>query len=202
MRGVSLALAICMVGTSAARADQPEPPVPFPPAPAEPAPPPPADGWSVAPKPAPRLTVDERELLARGEISSGQHVGGGLVGTFVGFGIGHAVQGRYIDRGWIFTLGELASMGALVAGVSSCLQDSISSRGSRSCDDTFIIGGLVGLLGFRIWEIVDVWGGPAWHNERVRELRERAPKGPSWDRASFYGAPAAGGGRAGLVLRF
>lgn len=30
-----------------------------------------------------------------------------FTGTFVGFGTGHAIQGRWLSHGWIFTLGDL-----------------------------------------------------------------------------------------------
>src|SRR5215211_7901978 len=53
-----------------------------------------------------QLTDDEQELLDKGYITPGKYVGGGITATALGWGIGHAIQGRWLDRGWIFTLGE------------------------------------------------------------------------------------------------
>jgi hypothetical protein len=32
---------------------------------------------------------------------------GGLVGTGIGLGSGHLIQGRFLDKGYIFTIGEV-----------------------------------------------------------------------------------------------
>ena len=37
-------------------------------------------------------------------ISTGRYIGGGLASMIFGFGTGHAIQGRYSERGWIFTV--------------------------------------------------------------------------------------------------
>lgn len=108
------------------------------------------------------LTEDEQEALNKGDISTGQYVVGGLVATFLfPFGVGQAVQGRYSDTGWIFTVGELASITTLVVGVasSSCrttIASSTSLVGTTSCDTSPLLWvGLGGLVGFRIWEVID-----------------------------------------------
>ena len=51
------------------------------------------------PPPALELEPEERELLLRGEIGPGAHIGGVALAWFVGLGTGQAVQGRYLDRG-------------------------------------------------------------------------------------------------------
>src|SRR5678815_1471590 len=60
-----------------------------------------------------QLTVDEQWLLQRGFISDGETYGGGALALFFGYGIGQAVQGRWSQKGYIFTFGDLAS-GALM----------------------------------------------------------------------------------------
>ena len=46
------------------------------------------------------------------EISKNRYITGGVLGTALGFGIGHAVQGRWLsDKGWIFTSAELVTLG-------------------------------------------------------------------------------------------
>jgi hypothetical protein len=150
----------------------------------------------------PQLTPEEADLLARGEISTEETVAGGLVGTFFGLGLGHAVQGRYLDKGWIFTVGELGSLTVMVIGVSQCIDN------DDGCDDgggLLILGGFVAALGFRVWELIDVWAAPSSHNARVRALRLRLgypPPQPVW---GLHLAPARGGDGGkllGLTFRF
>src|SRR5689334_6547254 len=121
------------------------------------------------PPPPPMLTLDERHLLEDGEISDGRYVGGGLLSIFPGFGVGQAVQGRWSDRGWIFTLGETAAFGLMVYGISQddcflalydCHDDGDDGAGE-------FVTGLLAFTGFRIWEIIDAWAVPPMHNARV-----------------------------------
>jgi hypothetical protein len=158
-----------------------------------------------------QVTADERDLLDQGEITDGRHVGGILVSLFFGLGVGQAVQGRYGDTGWIFTVGEAASMVALIVGVVKTVDDCFDLD-ERGCDDdstgsVLVLGGFIGLAGFRIWEVVDAITGPPRHNARLRQLRMRLGMPP----ASFarrlrpYIAPPLsrdGGATAGLTLRF
>ena len=72
---------------------------------------------------------------------------GGVVGTIFGHGIGHAVQGRYKDKGWIFTLGQIVGTGLIVNGL---IQD----------DSDYLIVGASSSLISRLTEILDVWGNP------------------------------------------
>ena len=159
-----------------------------------------------------QLTTDEQDLLNEGEITDGRHVGGILVSLFFGLGVGQAVQGRYGDTGWIFTVGETASMVALIAGVVKTLDDCFDTFDNHGCHDNstgdvLLIGGFVGLAAFRIWEVADAIIGPPKHNARLRQLRMRLGMPP----ASFarrlrpYMAPPLsrdGGAAAGLTLRF
>lgn len=88
--------------------------------------------------------------------STGQYIGGGAVGTFVGFGIGHAIQGRYQEAGWIFTTAEIASLGLIVYGFGSCEKDANGKTSSR-CGTLSL--GLTGVFISRVFEIIDVWAG-------------------------------------------
>jgi len=144
------------------------------------------------------LSEEDRELIARGEVSDGQIVGGGLVGTVFGFGLGHVVEGRYLDRGWIFTAGETVATAMLIKYLSDCYH----VTGPDTCNQQhggWLAGGMLLALGFRLWEILDVWHGPSVLNERVREARWRAGLTP----VGFEIGPAPGaGGTASLTLRF
>jgi hypothetical protein len=69
----------------------------------------------------------------------------------------------------------------------------------------YIVGGLIGLLGFRVWEIVDAVGGPSKHNRKVRELKMRLgiPVPMYTHRVIPYvNKTRDGGGTAGVMFRF
>lgn len=125
-----------------------------------------------------QLTPEEHDLLLQGEISDGAHIGGGVASLFFGFGIGQAIQGRWSDTGWIFTLGESASVAVFVAGMFRTFDDCVDDLGNdRDCDHSdgvpMMATGLVGLAVFRVWEIVDAFSGPGEHNRKVRALKWR-----------------------------
>lgn len=178
------------------------PPQPPPPPPAG-YPPPPYQYQPGYAYPAP-LTAEEHELLLDGEISDGAHVGGGVAAIFVGFGVGQAIQGRWSERGWIFTLGEGASVAAIIAGAVSIADDCIDSSDSN-CDNSsgtgLLVGGLLGYTAFRIWDIVDAFAGPPEHNRRVRALKYRLgiPVRVGW---KPYVNSTHDATTAGLTLRF
>src|SRR5512146_1511966 len=116
---MTVALALVMIGAGAAAA-QPGMTEPQPPPPPGSYGPPPA-GYAPMPyayQPPVQLTPEERELLDQGEISDGQHIGGGAMALFVGLGVGQAVQGRWHDTGWIFTLGEPVAVTIMMIGVA------------------------------------------------------------------------------------
>lgn len=201
---------------------QPPPVQPYPgqePYPAQPPPypaqPPPGQPQPYPAQPPPyayppiQLTPEEHEMLMAGEISDGQHIVGVVASLGFGFGVGQAVQGRYSDTGWIFTVGELASITALMVGVfrafDDCLELDDSCNDGNSDGVPLIVAGAIGLTVFRIWEIVDAIGGPSKHNARVRELRMRLgiPQ-PMYTKITPYVVPSrdGGGGTAGLSFRF
>jgi len=96
-------------------------------------------------------------------ISSGRYLGGGIAGTIIGFGVGHAIQGRYQSEGWIFTVSELGALG--VATVGSVLISRAAA--SQQVSPLGLTIGVVGYLvfgGLKIWEIVDVWTGAVPYN--------------------------------------
>jgi len=119
------------------------------------------------------------------------------------------VQGRYGETGWIFTLGELGSMTLLFVGFAKTLDDCY--RFDAPCERSpsagpLVVGGLIGLIGFRVWEVVDAFVVPSRRNARVRALRMRlGMPPPMYSRIAPYVAPTPtrdGGATAGLTLRF
>jgi hypothetical protein len=157
-----------------------------------------------------QLTVDEQYLLERGYISDGQHIGGGLASLFLGWGIGQAVQGRWSEKGYIFTLGEAASVGLIIWGIAGfaddncfdCYEETDNHNGTYGI---MIAGGLVGIMVFRIWEVVDAFAGPAEHNRKLTQLRWRLGMPvPRYTKLTPYVVPsrAGDGAVAGFSLSF
>jgi|SRR5665647_2668115 len=154
-----------------------------------------------------QLTEAQQDLLARGEISIGRYVTGGILSYAIGFGVGHAVQGRWNDQGWIYTVGEGAAGVAIMYGLSQAIGgrggfDGNTERNRRG--ERYLIGGFLVLAGFRVWEVVDAWVAPPIHNRKVRALKQQLGLAPPV--YGFYLAPPqspdATGGVAGLALRF
>ena len=46
----------------------------------------------------------------------------GIASIFPGFGLGHALQGRWLDKGWIFTTGGILTAGGFLASLSYWLR--------------------------------------------------------------------------------
>jgi hypothetical protein len=151
-----------------------------------------------------QISAEEQKLLMQGEISDGAHAAGVVLNLLVGFGVGQAVQGRWGDTGWIFTLGESASFVALMYGFASVLSFS-SSENEQQRGGTALFAGLIGYLVFRTWSVADAAVAPGRHNRKVRELRMRMGMPmPLYGRLAPFVAPTrdSGGGVAGLTLRF
>lgn len=172
---------------------------------------PPSAGCQSCPVPSygdpPMLTLSEHRLLMRGEISDAAHAGGAITSFLFGFGLGHAVQGRWGDTGWIFTVGEAAS-GAVAmisfAAVIGCAAN--TDEGDRSCNADssamLLLGSALAFGALRVWETFDAISAPAEHNRRLRELRLRTGM-PVATRVRPFAAPTAdGGAMAGVAARF
>lgn len=219
MRKLPLVLLVALAGTASG---QPGADAPYPPPPPDPQPypqpppqqPPPPQPYA---QPVPyqpggympvQLSRDDAELLQRGEITEGAHFGGAAASIFLGFGLGQAIQGRYGDTGWIFTVGEAASFVALMIGVTQMVEDcfdTIDDNCNESRGEGLFIGGLVGFFAFRIWEVVDAFGGPSKHNRKVRELRMRLGMPvPMYTKRvmPYVNRTRDSGATAGLVFRF
>ena len=173
----------------------------------------------LAPVEAPRLrlTASQLQLLEEGEISTGQHVIGVLGAAYVGFGMGHLLEGRWGERGWIFTVGEPLALAMMIKGLESnattvCESPDPDRPGSHDCHSEghserskwMAIGGLVAFVGLRTWEIVDSYTGPVERNRKVRHLRALSGMNPQQVRLAPYLAPTAdgAGGMAGVATRF
>lgn len=114
--------------------------------------------------------------MASGYIGPGAQFGGGVVAIWVGFGLGQALQGRWHDTGWIFTLGESAAIVGIIGGAVNgfdCGNNNNQSCPNNNGSVTLLVASALAFGGLRLWEIVDAFAGPSSHNERVHELRRR-----------------------------
>jgi hypothetical protein len=175
----------------------------------------PAYGPAYAPAPygpppvAVELTLEEQLLLQRGIISDGKHIGGGLAAWFIGFGSGQAIQGRWYEDGWKFTLGEGAGMGVSIYGfvrLANCLYDPSPSDYRDNCErhlGWMLAGALVSGV-FRVWGTIDAFLEPSEHNRRVRALHMRIGHQPFYTRLTPFVTPVQQGDGAvgGLTISF
>lgn len=151
-----------------------------------------------------QLSGEDAELLETGYISPGQHIGGGVAALFIGWGVGQAVQGRWHETGYIFTLGEPATFIGMMIGASQYLHDCPlfapeSSPGScQHPHGVTLFWGSVAVLGaLRIWEVYDAFAEPPDHNRRLHALRARL----GLPEPVIFGT-ANGGGGLGVTLSF
>jgi hypothetical protein len=124
------------------------------------------------------LSKDDQKILRRGEITDGEYVGGGVLGSIIGLGTGHLVQRRYPFKGMIFTIGEGA--GALTflvfGGWQACAATGSPGDPNPNYCSELQIGQTVGIAifaGFKVWEIIDLWITPPALNRRYHELRQK-----------------------------
>lgn len=128
------------------------------------------------------------------DVTEIQRIMGPPVAATLGFGLGHVVEGRWHEKGWIFSAGETASI-ALWMGAYMV---------DMSCDNhcevvgPMAVTGILATVGLRIWETVDSVNGARKKHARYLDRQAHAQLG-------FTVAPPKGGGSgavAGLSLRF
>jgi len=146
---------------------------------------------------------EEREILATGEIGPGAYGGGIAASLFLGFGTGQAIQGRWTDTGWIFTLGEIGSFSALLYGINrggfgECFEEPCHRNRAAA---ELAIGGLLAFMVLHTWEIGDAIIVPSLHNDRYHQIVGRY--GYARPLAlKPYVAPHGEGAIAGLAVSF
>lgn len=94
-------------------------------------------------------------------VPTGKYITGGVLASTIGFGIGHGVQGRYAEKGFIFTATEVGGLALILAGASTCKEeiDIYGTKSTKCSSNSAIVAGAGILIGFRVWEIVDAWAG-------------------------------------------
>jgi hypothetical protein len=92
-------------------------------------------------------------------LSTSEYVTGGILGIFPGFGLGHVVQGRYREKGYLYTLAPVAAFGAIVITEASFCG---LNGGNSTCVDNISTIGIATFVGLKIWEVYDVWVVPGY----------------------------------------
>ena len=110
-------------------------------------------------------------------------------------GLGHIIQGRYMERGWIFTVGGLVLGGGLLYFGLSFIENAFSDTGE---DQTSALGVgavacLFGIVGLKIWEIADAWMLPSHYKESIGKPIELSP---------LYAVNKRGRDHFGLSLKY
>lgn len=94
-------------------------------------------------------------------ITKKQYVGGGMTSILPGFGLGHGIQWRYQEKGWIFTASELATLGAYLILVDIAASSIDINPKTLLFLRRLRVGFLVVFGGLKIWEIMDAWKLPS-----------------------------------------
>ena len=125
------------------------------------------------------------------DVSEIQQIVGPPTAAFFGFGLGHVVEGRWHEKGWIFTLGESVALAAIVYASAN-----IECTSHCEMVGPAMVTGMLGIGGLRIWETYDSVEGARAKNRRVMQQRMML---------GLHLAPPRGGGDggvAGLSLHF
>ena len=104
--------------------------------------------------PSPTLGADLYYVSSTGSVS--RYIAGGILGTWIGLGLGHAVNGTWREIGKIFTYGEIIAVGSLTTGLFMTGPEFDGS----DLGTAMFVNGLIVYGGLRLWEIVDVWLRP------------------------------------------
>ena len=142
---------------------------------------------------------DEASFSQIKTISQAQYIAGGVMSIVAPFGIGQAIQGRWLESGWIFTLS-----GTLIG--SGVLSQFFTSSGGLIAplwtkfvveDEDLARATLIGLslasMAFYIWGIADAWRLPS---------RYKVVKAPKFQVSPLYIASYKERSTAGLGLSF
>lgn len=117
------------------------------------------------------LNKHDKSIWNRGEISNASYIGGAVLGTVVGFGSGHGVQRRFVERGAYFAVAEAAAWGVLFSGgFFTCLSGDSVDLSNWRCQTVTGAAKII-FVGAKIWEIYDLWFIPPADNARYRELK-------------------------------
>lgn len=97
-------------------------------------------------------------------ISSERKIAGLAAGYVIGFGTGHLVQGRYLEKGWLFTIGDAIGTYATLQGLRGCA--------FSQCENSFWVG-LALLTVFKTWQLVDLAKVPTHSPRKPHHVQKK-----------------------------
>ncbi len=150
-----------------------------------------------------QISDDDRDIIEKGDIGPSRAIGGTLAAGFIGFGVGQGIEGRYGERGWIFTVADSVSCMTMFTGLLAIAGG--SSESSRyHVAYGLALGGAAVCLGSRVWQVIDAAVAPDAHNKRYRAALARNSGHVREAKVVPYLVPAerGGGGVAGISMRF
>ena len=132
-----------------------------------------ASGLAVSARAEPKLAAPglTQSIEREEDVSEIQMLVGAPTAILFGFGTGHAIEGRWREKGWIFTLGETAGF---ATWMSAYMLDMSCTRHCGAVGP-LAAAGLLSVVGLRLWESVDAITGARAKNRRV--LKQRAQLG-------------------------
>ncbi len=129
-----------------------------------------------------QVSEDASDTINRVPVSNSTYITGGIIASTVGFGIGHAIHGRWYETGWVFTVAEGAGLLMLNAASSSCSKKAdVNGVEKTECSNGGLaIIGLSVFVGFHVWEIVDAWTGAIPIDEGPKAFLIPNPQAPGF----------------------
>lgn len=157
-----------------------------------------------------KINLSQNEAISgsfKQTITKGQYIGGGVAAIIPGFGIGHAIQGRYREKGWMFTAAELVTFGGALGfsiwsvgkrvvefsvkmvvvplvglGGEEAVEEFLATEiyEEKSWEEDVILAFLIAWLGVKIWQAVDIWYLPS-HYEVITQNSFQAEPLISWN---------------------
>ena len=128
-------------------------------------------------------------------IPQDQYFAGGAASFVLGFGIGHAIQGRWKERGWIFTATEIALVLAVnyfsnrertKSLVWITLPNAFTNFSISASNDIPTLLSLLALGGIYIWEKIDIFLLPS-HYKIVKRSPFQIKPLAFYDKQFHYG---------------
>lgn len=123
-----------------------------------------------------KLTDEEDAVQKEGPISRDRYILGGVTGTVVGFGSGHAIVGKWKEMGWLYTAGEVGFLGMLMVGYKKSIIDTFSTGFNGNFDGPsygLMITGYLGFILTKLGETYDIWNRPYEHNKTYEKVQEK-----------------------------
>ncbi len=121
--------------------------------------------WAFASKAQNKVGTSTKALHIE-PLTQTRYIVGGVVGSALGFGIGHSIVGEYNSMGWVFTMSQVLSLSIPILAALTMAIIYWEGSAAGTVDHlittwgTFLWIGVALWAAFRVWEIVDLWVRP------------------------------------------